>query len=127
MCDLEPDAGGARGCIVLTASIAAWEGQIGQAGYAASKAGVNGMILPAARELAAHGIRVMGIAPGVFETPMVSVFPEELQQSLYSTVPFPHRFGKPSEFAHLVLSILANPMLNGTTIRIDGANRMQPK
>jgi len=121
-----PDEQGSRGCVVLTASVAAYEGQIGQAAYAASKAGVNGMILPAARELAAHGIRVMGIAPGVFETPMVSGFSEEVQQSLYATVPFPHRFGQPREYAHLALSILTNPMLNGTTIRLDGANRLQP-
>lgn len=120
----EPDADGCRGTIILTASIAAWEGQIGQAAYAASKAGVVGLILPAARELALHGIRVMGIAPGVFETPMVGDMPREVRESLYETVPFPHRFGRPEEFARLVASIQSNPMLNGTTIRLDGANRM---
>jgi NAD(P)-dependent dehydrogenase (short-subunit alcohol dehydrogenase family) len=120
----EPDAEGCRGTIILTASIAAWEGQIGQAAYAASKAGVVGLVLPAARELAAQGIRVMGIAPGIFETPMVAGMPEEVQKGLYATVPFPHRFGRPDEFARLVLAIYGNTMLNGTVIRLDGANRM---
>jgi NAD(P)-dependent dehydrogenase (short-subunit alcohol dehydrogenase family) len=122
---LEPLEGGERGVIVSTASIAAYEGQIGQAAYAASKAGVVGLTLPVARELAPLGIRVCAIAPGMFETPMVQGLPQDVQDSLGAAVPFPSRFGRPDEYAHLVMAILANPMLNGETIRIDGALRMQ--
>jgi NAD(P)-dependent dehydrogenase (short-subunit alcohol dehydrogenase family) len=122
-----PDAGGERGVIVNTASIAAYDGQIGQAAYSASKAGVAGLTLPAARELARLGIRVMTIAPGIFETPMVASFTPELRQALAAQVPFPSRMGRPDEFAALVEHILLNPMLNGEVIRLDGALRMAPK
>jgi NAD(P)-dependent dehydrogenase (short-subunit alcohol dehydrogenase family) len=122
-----PNAGGERGVIVNTASVAAFDGQIGQAAYSASKAGVVGMTLPIARELARFGIRVMTIAPGIFETPMVSGFSQELQEALGKQVPFPSRLGKPSEFAALVRAIVENPMLNGEVIRLDGAIRMAPK
>ena len=122
-----PDAGGERGVIVNTASIAAYDGQIGQAAYGASKAGVAGLTLPAARELARIGVRVMTIAPGIFETPMVAGFSPELQQALAAQVPFPSRLGKPDEFAALVEHIILNPMLNGEVIRLDGALRMAPK
>lgn len=122
-----PDAGGERGVIVNTASIAAYDGQIGQAAYGASKAGVVGLTLPAARELARIGVRVMTIAPGIFETPMVAGFSPELQQALAAQVPFPRRLGKPDEFAALVEHIVLNPMLNGEVIRLDGALRMAPK
>lgn len=122
-----PDAGGERGVIVNTASIAAYDGQIGQAAYGASKAGVVGLTLPAARELARIGVRVMTIAPGIFETPMVAGFSPELQQALAAQVPFPRRLGKPDEFAALVEHIILNPMLNGEVIRLDGALRMAPK
>jgi len=122
-----PDAGGERGVIVNTASIAAYDGQIGQAAYGASKAGVGGLTLPAARELARIGVRVMTIAPGIFETPMVAGFSPELQQALAAQVPFPRRLGKPDEFAALVEHIILNPMLNGEVIRLDGALRMAPK
>ena len=122
-----PDAGGERGVIVNTASIAAYDGQIGQAAYGASKAGVAGLTLPAARELARIGVRVMTIAPGIFETPMVAGFSPELQQALAAQVPFPRRLGKPDEFAALVEHIILNPMLNGEVIRLDGALRMAPK
>ena len=124
---LEPLDGGERGVIVSTASIAAYEGQIGQAAYAASKAGVVGLTLPAARELAPLGIRVCAIAPGMFETPMVQSLPQDVQESLGAAVPFPARFGRPDEYAQLVMAILANPMLNGETIRLDGALRMQAR
>jgi len=116
-----------RGLLVHTASVAAFEGQIGQVAYSATKAGVMGMVLPLARELAQFGIRVMAIAPGIFMTPMVSGMKPELQQSLASQVPFPSRFGKPEEYAQLVAAIFENTMLNGETIRLDGAIRMQPK
>ena len=116
-----------RGVIVNTASIAAFEGQIGQGAYAASKGGVAALTLPAARELARYGVRVMAIAPGVFMTPMMAGFSEEVQASVASQVPFPSRFGRPEEYAQLVESIVANPMLNGEVIRLDGAMRMQPK
>jgi NAD(P)-dependent dehydrogenase (short-subunit alcohol dehydrogenase family) len=119
-----PGADGERGVIVNTASVAAFDGQVGQAAYSASKAGVAGLTLPAARELARFGIRVMTIAPGVFETPMVAAFPPELRQSLASQVPFPQRLGKPEEFAALVEHIVVNTMLNGEVIRLDGALRM---
>jgi NAD(P)-dependent dehydrogenase (short-subunit alcohol dehydrogenase family) len=122
-----PNAGGERGVIVNTASVAAFDGQIGQAAYSASKAGVAGMTLPIARELARFGIRVMAIAPGLFETPMVASLTPEVQQSLGRMVPFPPRLGKPAEFASLVRQIIENPMLNGEVIRLDGAIRMAPK
>ena len=116
---------GERGVIVSTSSIAAEEGQVGQAGYAASKAGVNGMMLPAARELARYGIRVVTIAPGLIGTPMLLDFSQEIQDGLAAQVPFPRRFGKPDEYAELVMAIAANPMLNAAVIRLDGAMRMQ--
>lgn len=124
----EPLAGDAeRGVIVNTASIAAWDGQIGQLAYASSKAGVAGMTLPMARDLARHGIRVMAIAPGIFGTAMVKAFPEEVQQSLVQHAQFPPRLGDPDEFASLVLHIVENRMLNGETIRLDAAARMPSK
>lgn len=116
-----------RGVVVSTASIAAFEGQIGQSAYAASKAGVVGMTLPIAREFARYGIRVMAIAPGIFWTPMLASLPQEAQDSLGQQVPFPSRLGKTQEFARLVLSIIDNPMLNGDVIRLDGALRMGSK
>ena len=122
-----PNAEGERGLLVHTASVAAYEGQIGQIAYSASKAGVIGLVLPMARELARSGIRVMAIAPGIFETPMVAGMTPELQASLGAQVPFPPRLGRPAEFAELVLAIVQNPMLNGETIRLDGAIRMQPR
>lgn len=122
-----PNAEGERGVIVNTASVAAFDGQIGQAAYSASKGGVVAMTLPIARDLARSGIRVLTIAPGIFETPMLLGMAPELQQSLASQVPFPSRFGRPAEYAHLVKAILENVMLNGETIRLDGAIRMQPK
>jgi len=121
------DREGERGIIVNTASVAAYEGQIGQVAYGASKAGVAGLTLPAARELARFGIRVMAIAPGIFETPMVGAFTQELQQSLAAQIPFPPRLGRPDEFAALVEHIIANPMLNGEVIRLDGAVRLAAK
>jgi len=123
----EPNADGERGVIVTTASIAAFDGQIGQVAYAASKAGVVGLTLPVARELARAGIRVVCIAPGLFDTPMMAGLPEDARKSLEATVPFPPRLGKPDEYARLVQSIVANPMLNGETLRLDGALRMAPK
>ena len=123
----EPMADGERGVIINTASIAAFEGQVGQAAYAASKAGVAGMTLPAARELARFGIRVVTIAPGLFMTPMMAGFPPAVQESLAQTVLFPARLGKPEEFAALVATICEVRMLNGETIRLDGALRMAPK
>ncbi|HLA36387.1 MAG TPA: 3-hydroxyacyl-CoA dehydrogenase [Rhodocyclaceae bacterium] len=123
----DADAGGERGVIVNTASVAAFEGQIGQAAYAASKAGVVGMTLPLARELARYGIRVMTIAPGIFETPMLLGMAQEVQDALGKMVPFPSRLGKPDEYAALVGHIVENAMLNGEVIRLDGAIRMQPK
>ena len=116
-----------RGVIVNTASVAAYEGQIGQAAYAASKAGVVGMTLPAARELARNGIRVMTIAPGLFETPMLTNMPQEVQASLGASVPYPARLGQGAEYAALVLHIIGNRYLNGETIRLDGALRMAPR
>lgn len=118
---------GERGVIINTASVAAFDGQIGQAAYSASKGGVVGMTLPIARELASYGIRVMTIAPGLFHTPMFDSLPEEARDSLGKMVPFPQRLGYPEEYAQLAESILTNPMLNGETIRLDGALRMQPK
>ena len=123
----EPNAGGERGVLINTASVAAYDGQIGQPAYAASKAGVVGMTLPIARELARFGIRCVTIAPGLFETPLLLSLPPEAQESLGRSVPFPSRLGKPAEFAHLVQSIIENPMVNGETIRLDGALRMAPK
>jgi len=122
-----PNAEGERGVIVNTASVAAFDGQIGQAAYSASKAGVAGMTLPLARELARHGIRVMTIAPGIFETPMMGQVPKEIAESLGKMVPFPPRLGRPDEFATLVREIVQNVMLNGEVIRLDGAIRMAPK
>jgi NAD(P)-dependent dehydrogenase (short-subunit alcohol dehydrogenase family) len=122
-----PNEDGERGVLIHTSSVAAFEGQIGQAAYSATKAGVAGMVLPMAREFARIGIRVMAIAPGIFRTPMVAGMPADLQQSLAAQIPFPSRLGKPSEFADLVMAIVGNPMLNGETIRLDGAIRMQPK
>jgi NAD(P)-dependent dehydrogenase (short-subunit alcohol dehydrogenase family) len=123
----QPNEDGERGVIINTASVAAYEGQIGQAAYSASKGGLVSMILPIARELAAFGIRVMGIAPGIFDTPMLGQLPENVRTALGKMVPFPSRLGKPAEFAGLALDIVENPMLNGYTIRLDGAIRMQPK
>ena len=122
-----PNAGGERGVIVNTASVAAFDGQIGQAAYAASKAGVAGMTLPLARDLSRHGIRVMTIAPGIFETPMMGQIPADIAESLGKMVPFPPRLGRPEEFASLVGEIIRNEMLNGEVIRLDGAIRMAPK
>ncbi len=127
MAALDPLDDGERGVIISTASIAAFEGQIGQAGYAASKGGVAALTLPAARELARSGVRVNAIAPGLFGTPMLLGMPQAVQDSLAATVPFPSRLGLPHEYAKLVLHILDNPMINGETIRLDGALRMAPK
>jgi NAD(P)-dependent dehydrogenase (short-subunit alcohol dehydrogenase family) len=123
----DPLADGERGVIVNTASVAAFEGQIGQAAYSASKAGVAGMTLPIARELARQGIRVMAIAPGIFDTPMLAGMPDQVRASLGAQVPFPPRLGRPEEYAALVHHIIQNPMLNGEVIRLDGAIRMAPK
>ncbi|MCE6960762.1 SDR family NAD(P)-dependent oxidoreductase [Cereibacter sphaeroides] len=125
--DLEPLETGERGVAINTASIAAWEGQIGQTAYAASKGGIVGLTLPAARELAPLGIRVCTIAPGIFETAMLKGLPQAAQDSLGAAVPFPSRLGRPAEFAALALHIIGNPMLNGEAIRLDGALRMGPK
>lgn len=122
-----PNAEGERGVIINTASVAAFEGQIGQSAYAASKAGVVGMTLPIAREFASQGIRVVAIAPGVFDTPMVAGLPEPAQQALSAAVPFPKRLGRPDEYAALARHIVENVMLNGATIRLDGALRMGPR
>lgn len=118
---------GERGVIVNTSSEAAFEGQIGQVAYSTSKAGIVGITLPIAREFAEHGIRVIAIAPGLFDTPMMAALSEKVRESLASTIPFPKRLGKPSEFAMLVKQTTENPILNGCTIRIDGALRMAPK
>ncbi len=124
----EPNSGdGERGVIINTASVAAYDGQIGQAAYSASKGGIVGMTLPIARDLARSGIRVMTIAPGLFETPLLAGLPEEARLSLGQQVPFPSRLGRPAEYALLVKSIIENPMLNGEVIRLDGAIRMGPK
>jgi NAD(P)-dependent dehydrogenase (short-subunit alcohol dehydrogenase family) len=123
----EPNAAGERGVIVNTASVAAFDGQIGQAAYSASKGGVVGMTLPIARELASFGIRVVTIAPGTFDTPMLAALPEKARQSLAEQVPFPSRLGRPDEFAALVQHIVENEMLNGEVIRLDGALRMGPR
>ena len=127
MTELEPDASGERGAIINTASVAAFDGQIGQAAYSASKGGIVGMTLPIARELARYGIRVVTIAPGLFNTPMLARMPEEAKKALGAQVPYPPRLGEPSEFAQLAKQIVENSMLNGDTIRLDGAIRMAPK
>jgi 3-hydroxyacyl-CoA dehydrogenase / 3-hydroxy-2-methylbutyryl-CoA dehydrogenase len=123
----EPDEGGERGVCVNTASIAAYDGQIGQVAYSASKGGVVGMTLPVARDLAQYGIRVNTIAPGLFDTQLLAALPEEARESLGRTIPFPPRLGRPSEYALLAEQIVVNPMLNGETIRLDGAIRMAPR
>jgi NAD(P)-dependent dehydrogenase (short-subunit alcohol dehydrogenase family) len=120
-------ATGERGVLINTASVAAYDGQIGQAAYAASKAGIVGMTLPVARDLARSGIRCMTIAPGIFGTPMVAGMPQEVQEALAASIPFPARLGTPRDYAKLVHSIITNEMLNGETIRLDGAIRMAPK
>jgi NAD(P)-dependent dehydrogenase (short-subunit alcohol dehydrogenase family) len=122
-----PGPDGERGVLIHTSSVAAFEGQIGQVAYTATKAAVAAMTLPIARELAMFGIRCVAIAPGIFHTPMLAGMPPEVQDSLGRQIPFPSRLGKPAEFAQLAASIITNPMLNGTTIRLDGAIRMQPK
>ncbi|XP_004713181.1 3-hydroxyacyl-CoA dehydrogenase type-2 isoform X1 [Echinops telfairi] len=122
----EPDQGGQRGVIINTASVAAFDGQVGQAAYSASKGGIVGMTLPIARDLAPIGIRVMTIAPGLFGTPLLTSLPDKVRNFLASQVPFPSRLGDPTEYAHLVQAIIENPFLNGEVIRLDGAIRMQP-
>jgi NAD(P)-dependent dehydrogenase (short-subunit alcohol dehydrogenase family) len=123
----EPDADGERGAVVMTASIAAYDGQIGQAAYSASKGGVVGLTLPAARDLSRIGIRVCTIAPGLFDTPLLAALPEEARQALGAQIPFPPRLGKPDEYAQLACHIAENTMLNGEVIRLDGALRMAPR
>ena len=123
----EPDEEGERGVCVNTASIAAYDGQIGQIAYAASKGGIVGMTLPAARDMASRGVRVVTVAPGLFDTPLLAALPEEARTALGAGIPFPSRLGRPEEYAQLVEQIVANPMLNGETIRLDGALRMPPK
>ena len=124
---LAPDEGGERGVMLFTASIAAFDGQVGQQAYSASKGGLVGMTLPMARDLAQHGIRVCTIAPGLFATPLLMELPEPIQQSLAASIPFPPRLGKPSEFANLACHIVTNSHLNGEVIRLDGALRMAPR
>jgi NAD(P)-dependent dehydrogenase (short-subunit alcohol dehydrogenase family) len=123
----DPDEDGERGAVVMTASIAAWDGQIGQTAYSASKGGVVGLTLPAARDLARLGIRVCTIAPGLFDTPLLAALPEEARQALAETIPFPPRLGRPEEYAGLACHIAENTMLNGEVVRLDGALRMAPK
>ena len=123
----DPDDGGERGVCVNTASIAAFDGQIGQVAYAASKGGVVGLTLPAARDLASRGVRVVTIAPGLFDTPLLAALPQEQREALGAGIPFPSRLGRPEEYADMAAAIVANPMLNGETIRLDGALRMPPK
>ena len=123
----EPDADGERGAVVMTASIAAYDGQIGQAAYSASKGGVVGLTLPAARDLSRIGIRICTIAPGLFDTPLLAALPEEARQALGAQIPFPPRLGKPDEYAQLACHIAENTMLNGEVIRLDGALRMAPR
>jgi NAD(P)-dependent dehydrogenase (short-subunit alcohol dehydrogenase family) len=127
MSENEPDAQGERGVCVNTASIAAFDGQIGQTAYASSKAGIVGLTLPAARDLAGRGIRVVTIAPGTFDTPLLAALPQEARDALGAAVPFPSRLGEPDEFAALACHVVENRMLNGETIRLDGALRMPPK
>ena len=123
----DPDEGGERGLFVSTASVAAYDGQIGQIAYSASKGGIVGMTLPAARDLAGRGIRSVAIAPGLFDTPLLAALPEPAREALGEQVPFPSRLGRPEEFADLVAAVARNPMINGTTIRLDGAIRMPPR
>ena len=123
----QPDEGDERGAVVMTASIAAFDGQIGQTAYAASKGGVVGLTLPAARDLSRLGIRVCTIAPGLFDTPLLAALPEDARQALGAQIPFPSRLGRPEEYARLACEIAGNPMLNGETIRLDGALRMSPR
>ena len=127
MTGLDPLGDGERGLIVLTASVAAFEGQIGQAAYSASKGGIVGLTLPAARELARYGVRVVAIAPGIFATPMLAGLPQDVQDSLAASVPFPPRLGRPEEYAALVLDLCRNVMINGSVVRLDGALRMAPR
>jgi NAD(P)-dependent dehydrogenase (short-subunit alcohol dehydrogenase family) len=127
MSTLDPLADGERGIIVSTASVAAYEGQIGQAAYSASKGGIVSLTLPAARELARYGVRVVAIAPGIFETPMLQGLPQSVRESLAASVPFPPRLGRPEEYAALVLHLCRNPMINGEVVRLDGALRMAPR
>jgi NAD(P)-dependent dehydrogenase (short-subunit alcohol dehydrogenase family) len=127
MSRLEPLADGERGVVVSTASVAAFDGQIGQAAYSASKGGIVAMTLPIARELAQFGIRVLAIAPGLFLTPLLAGLPQEAQDSLAASIPFPHRLGDPSEFASLVMQMIDNPYLNGEVVRLDASLRMAPK
>ena len=123
----QPQACGERGVIISTASVAAFEGQVGQAAYSASKGGIVALTMPAARELARWGVRVLAIAPGLFDTPMLRQLPKQAQESLGAQVPFPNRLGKPSEYAALAMQMIENPMLNGEVVRLDGAIRMQPR
>jgi len=123
----EPDGGGERGVCVNTASIAAFDGQIGQVAYSASKGGIVGLTLPAARDLAGRGVRVVTIAPGTFDTPLLAALPQEARDELGAAIPFPSRLGQPAEFAQLAAQVVENPMLNGETIRLDGALRMPPR
>ena len=127
MSTLDPLADGERGIIVSTASVAAYEGQIGQAAYSASKGGIVSLTLPAARELARYGVRVVAIAPGIFETPMLQGLPQNVRESLAASVPFPPRLGRPEEYAALLLHLCRNPMINGEVVRLDGALRMAPR
>jgi NAD(P)-dependent dehydrogenase (short-subunit alcohol dehydrogenase family) len=127
MSKLEPLAGGERGVVINTASVAAYDGQIGQAAYSASKGGIVGMTLPIARELAQFGIRVLTIAPGLFLTPLLGGLPQEAQDSLAAAIPFPHRLGQPDEFALLAMHMIDNPYLNGEVVRLDASLRMAPK
>jgi NAD(P)-dependent dehydrogenase (short-subunit alcohol dehydrogenase family) len=127
MIDNEPQEDGERGVCVNTASIAAYDGQIGQVAYAASKGGIVGLTLPAARDLASRGIRVVTVAPGLFDTPLLAALPQEQREALGAGIPFPSRLGRPEEYAEMAAAIVANPMLNGETIRLDGALRMPPK
>ncbi|MDE1937308.1 SDR family NAD(P)-dependent oxidoreductase [Bradyrhizobium sp.] len=127
MSKLEPLAGGERGVVVSTASVAAYDGQIGQSAYSASKGGIVSMTLPIARELAQFGIRVLAIAPGLFLTPLLAMLPQEAQDSLAASIPFPRRLGDPSEFASLVMQMIENPYLNGEVVRLDASLRMAPK
>ena len=127
MSTLDPLADGERGIIVSTASVAAYEGQIGQAAYSASTGGIVSLTLPAARELARYGVRVVAIAPGIFETPMLQGLPQNVRESLAASVPFPPRLGRPEEYAALLLHLCRNPMINGEVVRLDGALRMAPR
>jgi NAD(P)-dependent dehydrogenase (short-subunit alcohol dehydrogenase family) len=127
MCKNEPEGTGERGCMISTASVAAYDGQIGQAAYSASKGGIVGMTLPIARDLASKGIRVVTIAPGLFDTPLLAGLPEPARESLGKQVPHPSRLGKPDEYGALAVHIVENPMLNGEVIRLDGAIRMAPR